>query len=304
MTPVREKRGSSMLSPEKMYQTTKRRTESIQKYLDGVATAMPKKNQIVVESEDGRNKVREISSSKKRRLASTPDHPTLIVGFPGTGLVGSISINYIIESMAMHQIAAIDSEFVIPTVTYIGGMLRHPFRIYHDNKISMYALICEAPIRPEGAHSIMETVVRWMEEQEIGEVIVLDGIPVRGFPSKDREPIVLTSYGNKDGNGMSEAALMTGTSAALLSSCLSNNVACTAVLVQATIGVPDPEGAAVLLERISDMPNVPLEINTAPLIKKGKEIKRRLIEDIENLKMLEESDTKRSSYAGRSQIYG
>lgn len=265
---------------------------------------MTGRKQTVVESSDGRNSIRQISSKSKRSKRAVSDHPSLIVGFPGTGLVGSISVNYIIESTGMHQIAAIDSEFVVPTITYIGGMLRHPFRIYANDKSSLYAMVCEAPIMPEGVHSIMDVIVKWTIENGIGEVITLDGIPVKGFPSKDRKSTVLTSYGDKGENGMSNAALMTGLSAGLLSACLSKDVACTAVMVPAIVGVPDPEGAALLLETISSMPNVPLEIDTDPLIKQGREIKRRLGEDIEKMKNIQDEQDKTAPYLSRSQIYG
>lgn len=262
------------------------------------------RKQATVESPDGKNAIRLVSSSAKRGKRASSDRPSLIVGFPGTGLVGSISVNYIIESTGMHQIAAVDSEFVVPTITYIGGMLRHPFRIYANEKGSLYAMVCEAPIMPEGVHSIMDVVVRWTAKNGIGEVITLDGIPVRGFPSNDRKSIVLTSYGDKGGNGMSNAALMTGLSAGLLSACLSKDVACTAVMVPAIAGVPDPEGAALLLETISSMPNVPLEVDTGPLIKQGMEIKRRLGEDIEKMKSMQEEQDRTAPYLSRSQIYG
>lgn len=191
---------------------------------------------------------------------------------------------------------------------YVGGMLRHPFRIYADNSNSLYVMVCEAPIMPEGIHSIMDLVVRWAVDKDIGEVITLDGIPVSGLPGKDREPVVLTSYhsAGEDGDEADHfrTALITGMSAGLLSACLSRDVACTAVMVPASSGVPDPEGAALLLERISKMPNVPLEVNTDHLIKQGREIKRQLGQDIENIHRQEESKETTSPYLGRSRIYG
>jgi uncharacterized protein len=265
---------------------------------------MTEKNQDFVESLDKRNAIKPVSSTTKRCTHASSDLPSLVVGFPGTGLVGSISANYIIETTGMHQIAAIDSEFVIPTVTFIGGMLRHPFRTYANEKGSLYVIVCDAPIMPEGVHGIMDTVVRWVMNRKIGEVIVLDGIPVKGFPSKDRKPVVLTSYGDKEEDSLSNATLMTGLSAGLLSSCLFNDVPCTAVMVPASSGAPDPEGSAILLNTISRMPNVPLKIDTDPLIKQGREIKRRLGEDMEKMRNMQEEQGRTSPYLNRSQMYG
>lgn len=257
-----------------------------------------------VVSSDGRSRV--LPHRRVKKAAS--DRASLIVGFPGTGLVGSISANYIIDTMNMHQIASVHSEFVVPTVTYVGGRLRHPFRIYADSQSSLYVMVCEAPIMPEGIHSIMDLIVRWAADNDIGEVITLDGIPVRGLPDKNRKPAVLTSYLSSDSTKKKEgrhftAALITGLSAGLLSACLSREMTCTAVLVPASSGIPDPEGAALLLEEISKMPSVPLDIDTGPLIKQGREIKHRLGQDMESMRRQSEKD-RTSPYMNRSRIYG
>lgn len=65
----------------------------------------------------------------------------LIAGFPGPGLVGSMSANYIIEQQKMHQIAYVDSDFITPGVIFIGGRLRHPFRIYANEEGTVCVLV-------------------------------------------------------------------------------------------------------------------------------------------------------------------
>ena len=47
--------------------------------------------------------------------------PLLIAGFPGPGLVGSISTSFIIETLKLRQIACVESEFIVPGVIYVGG---------------------------------------------------------------------------------------------------------------------------------------------------------------------------------------
>jgi uncharacterized protein len=206
--------------------------------------------------------------------------PVLIVGFSGTGLVGSICANYIIEKKSMHQIAFVDSEYIIPSAIYIGGKLRHPFRIYADGKRALCVIVCEAPLRPEGVYSIMELVVTWASRNEVREVLVLDGVPVRqgGLPNKHRKPMVLSSSSplpssssdvSRD-DGSVGSAIMMGVSGGLISACLSDEIPCTGVLIPSTVGIPDPEGAAMLLETVSEMPSVPLEIDVEPLSKKEK----------------------------------
>lgn len=320
----------------------------------------------VHESHDGKTRIKQflrvnapatVDVARPGKHVSPQQRPSLIAGFPGTGLVGSISANFIIERLGMHQIASVDSEFIMPTVIYIGDKLRHPFRIYADKRGSLYVIVCEAPLMPEGVHNIMDLVVSWAIDSGIHEVITLDGMPVHGggWPAKGREPIVLTSHRSPDNNNSNnlhqppvfpppsppmhsnddggrdgdnnaadhdgsrssnnydqekspswrykKTALITGMSAGLLSSCLSRDMACSAVLIPASSGVPDPEGAALLLQTISEMSNVPLKLDVDPLLKEGKEIKRRLAETIASLRQQEGAE-KTPFPAGGSMMYG
>lgn len=230
----------------------------------------------------------------------------LIVGFPGVGLVGSICANYIIEKKNMHQIAFVDSEYVVPSAIYIGGRLRHPFRIYADSEKNLCVVVCEAPLMPQGVHSIMDLLVEWASRNHVREVLVLDGVPMRGLPNKHREPLILSSSStnSQQKGGSMGSAMMVGLSGGLISACISDEMPCTGVLIPSTSGVPDPEGAAILLDTISQMPSVPLEIDTEPLRQQGQAIKRQLKAFIDSVRKEEEGKEGRGRYLQSSRIYG
>jgi uncharacterized protein len=289
-----------------------------------------------IESRDGRSILRYVTGrivkdQKKNWRALVAGEelrkgPALVVGFPGPGLVGSISASYVIEKMNLRQIAFIDSDFVVPTVIFTGGRLRHPFRIYSNDSGSLFVVVCEAPVLQEGINSIMDLVATWAKRNNIWEVIVLDGAPVRGFPSKDRKAEVLRSYNVHNSDPAQSArstknasvkpnpelivknAVITGLSAGVLEACLSFNIPCTGILIPTTSGVPDPEGAAILLETVSAMPHVPIEIDVDPLRKQGDEIKKQLAAFIEELhsQQLERRPQRQGSHPhlGQSTIYG
>ena len=283
---------------------------------------------MVLVSKDGKSKIKqaiissrpESGANKKGMTAgghSKPDDyvgdmakPVLIVGFSGIGLVGSMCTNYIIEKKSMHQIAFVDSEHIIPAAIYIGGKLRHPFRIYADGKRALCVIVCEAPLRPEGVYSIMELVVTWASRNEVREVLVLDGVPVRGgLPSKDRKPMILSSSSPSSSSNASKddpvkSAMMTGVSGGLISACLSYEMPCTGVLIPSTSGIPDPEGAAILLETISKMPSVPLEIDVKPLRQEGQAIERQLKEFMDSVRKEQQEEEGRGRYLRSSRIYG
>jgi uncharacterized protein len=238
----------------------------------------------------------------KKKLNS----PILIAGFPGAGLVGSISTSYIINKLHMNQIACVESEFIVPGVIYTEGKLRHPFRLYSNKEGDICVLVCEAPIMVEGMYSVLDTFVKWALNNKVNEVMVLDGIAVEGLPDSKRMPIILSSDGREadaanliddDNNNNSDitnkeeeekkddkshsiypsTAFIGGISGGILSSCLSNGIASKALLISAARRIPDPEGAAIIIESLSKITNnESLKIDTQQLREQGASLKMRM----------------------------
>jgi uncharacterized protein len=75
----------------------------------------------------------------------------------------------------MHQIACIESPFIIPGVIYTGGKRRYPFRLYANQQGNVCILVCEAPILIHGIYSVLDTVMKWSVNNSIKEVLVLEG---------------------------------------------------------------------------------------------------------------------------------
>ncbi|MGA9152148.1 MAG: PAC2 family protein [Candidatus Nitrosopolaris sp.] len=97
---------------------------------------------------DGRTAVKPLPNQhiQKRYMNSKLDYPILIAGFfPFSlpGVEGSISTNYIVEQLHMHQISYVESEFIMPALIYTGGNLRYPFRIYANDFGNVYVIQIE-----------------------------------------------------------------------------------------------------------------------------------------------------------------
>ena len=68
-----------------------------------------------------------------------------------------------------------------------------------------------------------------------------------------------------------------GISGGLLSSCISNNIPCSAVLVPSLSGIPDPEGAAIILDTLAKITRfVELKIDVSKLREQGNQVKKNL----------------------------
>jgi uncharacterized protein len=257
---------------------------------------------------EGKTTVRLLAKAIQKRKSL--DSPILIAGFPGPGLVGSISTSYIINRLRMQQIACVESDFIVPGVIYTEGKLRHPFRLYSNEEGSVCVLVCEAPIMIQGMHSVLDTVTKWALNNKVRQVMVLDGIAVEGIPNLERKPIIMSSDGEvadaaslipdteeepndkevqteygAEQNIYPSTAFIGGLAGGLLSSCLSNGLASKALFILSTRGIPDPEGAAILLESLDKITDEKsLEIDTQHLRKQGAALRRRMEKIIQSLR--------------------
>ena len=223
----------------------------------------------------------------------------------------------------MHKIACVESEFIVPGVIYIAGKIRHPFRLYSNQEGNVCVLVCEAPIMIQGIRSVLDTVVKWVKDNEVREVIVLEGIPVEGIPDSSRKPMILSSDIRGDNNdslykddaeekkdlsssSSSNTTFIAGISGGLLSSCLSNGIACKALLISASSGIPDPEGAAILIESIRNITdNDSLKrIDAQQLREKGANLKRQMTETIRAVREQQSREHQEQSPTGGQVIYG
>ena len=221
------------------------------------------------------------------------DRPVLIVGFPDNGMIGSVSINHIIEQLGMHQIASIESQYVMPAAIFIGKKFRHPFRIYGNNSGTICALICEVPVISRGTSSIISTIIDWSTNAGISEIIVLGGILPSNFSPPyliERRPLILQNSDrgdlglaptSQDATGdeqvVPDDAIIIGLAGSLLSACASRGLRCTALMIPTISEAPDPEGAVIVLEALGKI-RPEIKIDTSSLRQKVEMIKKHLEE--------------------------
>jgi uncharacterized protein len=189
----------------------------------------------------------------------------------------------------MHQIAYVESDSIMPGVMYIGDRLRHPFRIYSNNDGDACVIVCDAPIVLAGIRQMLNAVVKWAQDHSVREILVLEGIATPEFPEGERKPMIMSSDGRSDDHGFlsrirnespdlerGHPMFVAGISGALLASCLSNGIPCTGILIPAPHGIPDPEGAAILIETANRVASNPFKIDVAQLRNQAAQLKNEM----------------------------
>ena len=211
------------------------------------------------------NQVYEI---KKNVLKS----PIIFVGFVGAGLVGPLSVSYMIDKLKMEEIAYLRSRHLPPSTVFMQGRLRHPFRFYSNNDGTICAIICEITLQMEGLYDIISTILDWAEEKGSHEIVILDGVASttrddKAFCAAEED---LCRVMEDNGISMIPQGFITGVAGGLLNECLVRKIQGVTLLVKANDKRPDPLAAATLIDAVNRAYH--MSIDTTELRKKKRKI--------------------------------
>ena len=238
---------------------------------------------------DGRSNYTKIVPIPKSYFKA--NNAVLIAGFPGPGMIGSIVCNQLIEQLKLHQIAYIHSGYIIPGVIWVGGKLRHPFRIYSNKEKSLCLIICDVPIIVEGIDPISESIISWCQENNVNKIFVVTGIypdNMNPFPKNlmkrnafaiENDGILKSSTSRNNnlvnGNESPDFAFIGGLPGQVLANSVVRFIHCVAVVVPTFSFTPDPEGAALVIEAVGNLiPNA--KISSLELRQEAEKIKGQL----------------------------
>jgi len=209
----------------------------------------------------------EVYEIKKTVLKS----PIIFAGFVGAGLVGPISVGYVIDKLKMEEIGYLRSRHLPPSCVFMQGRLRHPFRFYANNDGTICTIICEITL-PSGLHDIVNTILDWAEKNGSHEIVILDGVASATHDDKafcaaeDDLCRVMEDIDIK----MIPQGFITGVVGGILNECLVRKIQGVTLLVKANDKGPDPLAAATLVDAVNRAYH--MNIDTTELRKKKKKL--------------------------------
>jgi uncharacterized protein len=221
-------------------------------------------------------------------------NPLVLGGFYGRGFTGTVSVGYILEKLGMHEVAHVRSQHIPPVAVFIGGQLRHPFRIYRDKNGSLITIICEVPIDMEGLYEISNVLLSWLEGIQPREIVILDAIPVNGIPQERHVYCAARPERMKQLQSQqivsAESAMISGIAGALLSESLTRKVPALSLLTEVSENLPDPGAVLSLVTALNSLYN--LKIDTKELEQSVSEVKATLSDLMEKFQKLQSSQSK------------
>lgn len=211
------------------------------------------------------------------------DGGVVIEGFPSTGLVTTIAATYLISSLNLDQIAAIDSPWFPPVSMIYAEKPKFPGRIYASAQHKIAVFLSEFTPALYLDRFIARAILAWARDQKCSLVVSPCGVPtleerpstekllVHGVGTTERARQMLREAGIH----VLEFGVVPGISGALLNEGRWNNFDLIALLVEAYQGIPDAKAAGAVVEAIDELlPQIKLDVS--PLYREAERIESRL----------------------------
>jgi len=203
----------------------------------------------------------EIVETRKVEL----ENPIVVIGFPDEGLVGSIGVSHIIETLTLEEMGHIESTLMPPVVVIKNRRPRTALRLYERD--NMVVLVSEIPIPLQMMYPLAGGLGDWFEKVSPSRVLVLGGVPVQnrmeiekpgvwGVASKEADQEILEKAGVK----LFEDGFLAGVNSLILLEGAKRDIPVTYLMGESHHGYPDPASAASTVEAVGRILGISIDV--------------------------------------------
>ncbi|WP_232702424.1 proteasome assembly chaperone family protein [Halobacterium wangiae] len=197
-----------------------------------------------------------------------PPNEALLCGFSEFGLAGLTAADYLVDHLDLEQTGHVAVESLPAITPFENGVPRHHTRFFSKPDVDVTVLVGELFIPLPAAEPFARSLLAWIDENDVGEVAVLSGVPVAHGPDEHRAFYIATEdYRDARlvdadvpamGNGF-----LDGVNAELLARGLDSNLRACTYTTPVHAQVPDVEAAIRLVDAASSVYD--LDVDTGPL---------------------------------------
>lgn len=209
--------------------------------------------------------ISQTNNNKSKKLEKIPKSPSILfVGIPGPGLIGILSLNYVIHSLKMDIVEEIEHSDLSNIIFIDNGELYGPVRIYKKN--SLHAVISDVPIDYALAEDFTESIVDFSKKNKIDMIIVLSGIHaaernlsnLKTYGLVTDEKLDKVLYENEIPKFLS--GMIAGPDATILTKLKNSPVPTIVLYTECNFFFPDPEAAIHTINTISRILKTKIDI--------------------------------------------
>ncbi len=209
--------------------------------------------------------------------------PLVVVGFPGTGLVGSVAASQLVESLQLSFGGYISSSNFAPLAAIHDYKPMPAARIHYSEQKNIIVIISEMTIPITTSMELADKIFSFARSLDASAIISLGGISLK--EEKGGEVYVISSdsrvvkdiVAKKIAKPIREGAT-TGVTGLLLTKGTLEAFPVTTILAESSEEYLDPKAASNVLRVLARIINVP--ISTTSLEKEAKEFSKTLKESV------------------------
>lgn len=211
---------------------------------------------------------------------------SVLVGFPGSGLVGSIALQYLVEQLQFDHIGNVTSKYFPPLAMMAKGVINVPVRFYE--KDSFLAIVADIPIHPGICYEVANALIDWLSKFNIREIV-----PIAGIITNEPEKRVFGVATNneilkqiEDKTIILPMGSISGIAGSILTECIVRNIPAMGLLGE-TVNTPDPRSSAAVMRVLNSMYGFNVEVE--PLLEQAAEIEaamQKMAEQIQNTEQM------------------
>jgi conserved hypothetical protein TIGR00161 len=197
----------------------------------------------------------------------------VLMGFPGSGLVGTIALQYMVDQLEFDLVGTMTSRYFPPLAMMNKGVINDPVRMYVKNDIA--AIVADIPIHPMICYEISNGILDWLEPFKPKEVLTIAGI-VTNEPEKRVFGVATTPEALKrieEHTLVLPIGSISGIASSILTGCKIRGIPAYGLLGE-TVNAPDPRSSAATIEVLNKMYNLGLDVK--PLLEQAEEIEQSM----------------------------
>ncbi|MBN1645385.1 proteasome assembly chaperone family protein [Candidatus Woesearchaeota archaeon] len=207
-------------------------------------------------------------------LAKKPKGVTIIEGFPGYGLVATISTGFLLDHLKCEKIGSYHFEQAMPTLAIHECKLVDPIGIYYNkpyNLVIVHAVTSVIGLEWQAAELIMDLY----KKLQAKEIISIEGVGSQS--SGELKAFYFTTNPSlkkkieKLGYSCIGEGIIVGVTSALL---LKQQIPHMCVFAETRMKLPDSKAAAKVIESLDKY--LGLKVDYKPLLKQAEEFEKKL----------------------------
>jgi len=235
-------------------------------------------------------KIHRLNSMKLRR-------PYVIIGFPGTGLVGSVAATQLVESLKLEFGGYITSSAFAPLAAIHNYKPMPAARIHYSTKYNLVVILSEMSIPVGSSMDLAEKIFEFAKSLKSVGIVSLGGISLKEekdvvyMVSSNRE-VARKLLAKKMVKPIKEGAT-TGVTGLLLARGSLENFPVITILAESAQDYLDPNAAAKTLKVLSEFLNI--AISTKELDAEAKDVAKQVNENVLKSKLSKHGKTTHES---------